>query len=135
MREFTTNAHESASFDRYYPFYWTAFGLLNRLRESLMVPDGEWGLNDLPTRQRHPSLDRTDHRDGGGVVARRPHRGRNFVHGALPRIAARVRVRLPPVVGMAATPSGHGYWLVASDGGIFSFGDAPFYGSTGAHAT
>jgi len=25
-----------------------------------------------------------------------------------------------------------GYWLVASDGGIFAFGDAPFYGSTGA---
>jgi hypothetical protein len=24
-----------------------------------------------------------------------------------------------------------GYWLVASDGGIFSFGGAPFYGSTG----
>jgi hypothetical protein len=24
-----------------------------------------------------------------------------------------------------------GYWLVASDGGIFSFGHAPFYGSTG----
>ena len=24
-----------------------------------------------------------------------------------------------------------GYWLVASDGGIFSFGNAPFYGSTG----
>ena len=37
-----------------------------------------------------------------------------------------------PVVGMAATPSGHGYWLVASDGGIFSFGDANFYGSTGS---
>ena len=36
-----------------------------------------------------------------------------------------------PVVGMAATPSGNGYWLVASDGGIFSFGDASFYGSTG----
>jgi len=26
------------------------------------------------------------------------------------------------------------YWLVASDGGIFSFGGAPFYGSTGAIA-
>ena len=26
----------------------------------------------------------------------------------------------------------HGYWLVGSDGGIFSFGSAPFYGSTGA---
>ena len=25
-----------------------------------------------------------------------------------------------------------GYWLVASDGGIFSFGDAKFYGSMGA---
>ena len=33
---------------------------------------------------------------------------------------------------MASTPDGKGYWLVASDGGIFSFGDAGFYGSTGA---
>ena len=32
----------------------------------------------------------------------------------------------------AGTPTGsHGYWLVGSDGGIFSFGDAHFYGSTG----
>jgi len=37
-----------------------------------------------------------------------------------------------PVVGMAQTPDGGGYWMVASDGGIFSFGDAQFYGSTGA---
>ncbi len=37
-----------------------------------------------------------------------------------------------PVVGMASTPDGEGYWLVASDGGIFTFGDATFYGSTGA---
>jgi hypothetical protein len=29
-------------------------------------------------------------------------------------------------------PSGEGYWLVAADGGIFSFGDASFLGSTGA---
>jgi hypothetical protein len=36
-----------------------------------------------------------------------------------------------PIVAMAATPDGKGYWLVASDGGIFSFGDATFYGSTG----
>ena len=32
---------------------------------------------------------------------------------------------------MAPTPNGHGYWLVASDGGIFAFGDAGFYGSMG----
>jgi hypothetical protein len=36
-----------------------------------------------------------------------------------------------PIVGMAATPDGRGYWLVASDGGIFSYGDANFFGSTG----
>jgi hypothetical protein len=35
-------------------------------------------------------------------------------------------------VGMARTASGQGYWFVATDGGIFSFGDAKFYGSTGA---
>ncbi len=33
-----------------------------------------------------------------------------------------------PVVGIAATPDGGGYWLVASDGGIFSFA-APFLGA------
>jgi N-acetylmuramoyl-L-alanine amidase len=37
-----------------------------------------------------------------------------------------------PIVGMAAMPDGGGYWLVASDGGVFSFGDAQFLGSTGA---
>ena len=36
-----------------------------------------------------------------------------------------------PVNGMAATPNGNGYWLVASDGAIFAFGDARFHGSTG----
>ena len=35
---------------------------------------------------------------------------------------------------MAATADGNGYWLVASDGGIFAFGDAAFEGSTGAIA-
>jgi hypothetical protein len=35
---------------------------------------------------------------------------------------------------MAATPGGGGYWLVASDGGIFSFGAARFQGSTGSLA-
>jgi hypothetical protein len=32
------------------------------------------------------------------------------------------------VISMATAPSGRGYWLVAGDGGIFSFG-VPFYGS------
>ena len=36
-----------------------------------------------------------------------------------------------PIVGMAATPDGQGYWMVAADGGIFAYGDAHFFGSTG----
>jgi DNA-binding beta-propeller fold protein YncE len=36
-----------------------------------------------------------------------------------------------PIVGMAATPDGKGYWLVASDGGVFTFGDAGYFGSEG----
>ena len=36
-------------------------------------------------------------------------------------------------VGAAPSPAGTGsYWVVASDGGIFSFGGVPFEGSTGA---
>ena len=35
-----------------------------------------------------------------------------------------------PIVGMATTPNGAGYWLVGADGGIFNFGDAGFYGNT-----
>ncbi len=36
--------------------------------------------------------------------------------------------RVPSTV---VAPTGAGYWFVAADGGIFSFGDATFYGSTG----
>jgi hypothetical protein len=51
---------------------------------------------------------------------------------AVPTAAASgaVIVNAPPV-GIAATPDGKGYWEVASDGGVFSFGDAGFYGSMG----
>jgi hypothetical protein len=35
--------------------------------------------------------------------------------------------------GAAVDPQVAGYWLVASDGGVFSFGSAPFYGSMGGH--
>ena len=36
-----------------------------------------------------------------------------------------------PIVAMSSTPTGHGYWNAASDGGIFAFGDAAFHGSMG----
>ena len=36
-----------------------------------------------------------------------------------------------PVVSMAPKPNGQGYWLVASDGGLFAFG-VPYFGSVAA---
>jgi hypothetical protein len=37
-----------------------------------------------------------------------------------------------PIVGMATTPLDGGYWLASKEGGVFSYGDAGFYGSAGA---
>ena len=39
-----------------------------------------------------------------------------------------------PIVGMAATATGRGYWLAGSDGGVFSFGNARPHGSLGRDA-
>jgi hypothetical protein len=36
-----------------------------------------------------------------------------------------------PIVGIATDADGVGYWMAASDGGIFAF-NAPFLGSSGA---
>ncbi|MFC3687400.1 hypothetical protein [Aquipuribacter hungaricus] len=42
-------------------------------------------------------------------------------------------IRMPyPLVGMNVTSTGDGYHLLAADGGVFTFGDAPFHGSTGS---
>ncbi|MGH9151222.1 MAG: kelch repeat-containing protein, partial [Acidimicrobiales bacterium] len=54
-----------------------------------------------------------------------------------PRVPARFTyveppVPLGPVVPVGPASPGNGYWLVASDGGVFAFGDARFLGSTGA---
>jgi hypothetical protein len=37
----------------------------------------------------------------------------------------------PRTVGLAPTPSGDGYWYAGTDGGVFTYGDAQFYGSAG----
>src|ERR1700687_5181006 len=39
-----------------------------------------------------------------------------------------------PIVGMSVPPSGAGYYLASSDGGVFTFGDAVFRGSMGGRA-
>ena len=53
-------------------------------------------------------------------------RGAQF-YGSLPQIGVHVH----NIVGIISTPTGHGYWLIGSDGGVFSFGDASFLGSEG----
>ncbi|HWE66723.1 MAG TPA: hypothetical protein VG298_08770 [Acidimicrobiales bacterium] len=67
-----------------------------------------------------------------------------LVSAALLAVAALVSVvsvapaRVTPAAAATAQSIGSSpvpaYWLVASDGGIFSFGGAPYYGSTGAVA-
>ena len=60
---------------------------------------------------------------------RRVRLRRRAFHGS----AASTPARSAPVVGIAATPTGHGYWLAAADGGVFAFGDADFVGSLGGY--
>jgi ribosomal protein L24E len=52
------------------------------------------------------------------------------------RLSDPVNAVLPVQPGRAVLvnedPKGQGYWLVASDGGIFSYADSRFFGSTGA---
>ena len=40
----------------------------------------------------------------------------------------------PQTIVLSGVALGPGYWLVASDGGVFGFGDAGFFGSTGGIA-
>jgi hypothetical protein len=70
---------------------------------------------------------------GSAAVASAPAAPNSVVSfGAAPRIAPEFGTALHAgVIGIAADPAGHGYWLVGSDGGVFSIGRAKFYGSTG----
>jgi hypothetical protein len=54
-----------------------------------------------------------------------PHRGAKS-HGD----ASNMKLN-QSLMAMAAIPAGNGYWLIQSDGGIFTYGAAHFYGSTG----
>jgi hypothetical protein len=54
----------------------------------------------------------------------------NYTRACLQGFAARRIAHLnAPLVDMATTPTDRGCWLLGSDGGVFSFGDAQYYGS------
>jgi len=39
-----------------------------------------------------------------------------------------------PRIAISSDATGKGYWVAATDGGVFAVGDAPFYGSMGGSA-
>ena len=85
-----------------------------------------------PSAARRPPLPGRRHQRllGGGVR----RRGLRLVRRRVPRVADRHRAR-SPIVAMASTPSGKGYWEASADGGVFAYGDATFFGSAVGAAT
>jgi hypothetical protein len=67
----------------------------------------------------------------GGVSAATSEATFTFVQPALPPATA-TATATPPAPTTVAPPTPLGYWLTASDGGVFSFGDANYYGSMGS---
>jgi hypothetical protein len=49
----------------------------------------------------------------------------------VPTYGAPTAINFAPMA-IASTATGAGYWVVATDGGIFAYGDAAFFGSTGS---
>jgi hypothetical protein len=73
--------------------------------------------------------------DGGIFAYGAPYKGNSHqIDPAKPAGGANSFVPNKPIVGIASTKSGNGYWMVGADGGIYSFGDAPYLGSLGSVA-
>jgi len=69
---------------------------------------------------------------GAALAATNPAADSVLAFGPAPLLGSEAGVALHAgIVGMAADPTGSGYWLVGAGGGVFAFGHAPFYGSTG----
>ena len=110
---------------------WWVLGGGVRRRDLLLRRRGLPWLNGRQAAQRRPSWAWLPPRTVVGTGRWRPTAG-SSPSATRPSMAQWAAGRsTPPIVGMAATSDGGGYWEVASDGGIFSFGDAAFHGSMG----
>ena len=93
-----------------------------------VVPAAVGDRSHVHDRERDGERDRAAHR---ALPRRRRERVRDRVRRA-PRSWARPRASSAPASSASRRRrSGRGYWLVAADGGVFSFGDAHFHGSAG----
>jgi hypothetical protein len=100
---------------------------------SLLLVAGFWTSTVAaasPDRPAITAVHETGTAPSGYVLAARD--GSSYSFSGTAAGSTRPMPLARPVVGMASVPAGGGYWLVASDGGIFTFGDARFHGSTGA---
>lgn len=67
---------------------------------------------------------------GTAVATGTAHAASDSVHAeSLVSVQSTVSALAAPITGLAATPSGHGYWRVGTDGGVLTAGDAHYYGS------
>ncbi len=57
--------------------------------------------------------------------------GRVFAQGSAPDRGSPGETT-SPVTGLAASPTGEGYWVLTADGGVNAFGDATFFGAVAA---
>lgn len=81
-----------------------------------------------------------DHEPGTSQLAREEHEGVYRDGGVLSYGAAQFfgspvgDLPSSPIVAMAATPDGAGYWLAGANGAVYSFGDAPYFGGLGVRS-
>lgn len=75
--------------------------------------------------RRHGMLDSVP---GGGIIVARPDGAVDCYDGAQFFGSMVGKKMNAPIVGIASTGSGRGYWLLGEDGGVFTFGDAPYKG-------
>jgi hypothetical protein len=74
------------------------------------------------------------HTSPGYLIAHADGAVFSHIAGSSTRVNMPIAGLVAPIVGISATPSEMGYYLAASDGGVFTFGDAHFGGSLGGTA-
>ena len=86
----------------------------------------------MTQEQVQRAIDRLNHRPRKVLGFRSPHEVFFFTSLRYsPDIMAGKHLN-KPIVALAPTSDGKGFWLVGADGGVFPFGDALGYGSLGS---